>query len=85
METNRAKRPESSPRKVCISGSANSRCVPIDQGMLDRADYPIAIPDPDGVVHITAGGKNGRCAARAGAIGWADEVSAVLGELAESD
>ena len=58
---------------------------PIDQGMLDRADYPIAIPDPDGVVHITAGGKNGRCAARAGAIGWADEVSAVLGELAESD
>lgn len=54
---------------------------PIDQSMLDIADYPIAIPAPDGVVHVRVEGKNSRVATTPGAAGWADTVSHVLDAL----
>lgn len=54
---------------------------PIDQHMLDVADYPIAIPWPDGVVHVTLTGKNGRIAPEAGALGWGIAVSQLIAEL----
>lgn len=54
---------------------------PIDQSMLDIADYPIGIPSPDGVVHVEVKVHNGLVADRAGAQGWADSVTAVLQKL----
>ena len=54
---------------------------PIDQSMLDIADYPIGIPAPDGVVHVRVDGKNSRIANKSGAAGWADTVSQVLDAL----
>lgn len=54
---------------------------PIDQSMLDIATYPVAIPQPDGVVLAHASGKNSRIAKRPGAAGWADSVSDILDEL----
>lgn len=54
---------------------------PIDQSMLDLADYPIAIPAPDGVVHVRVDGKNSRVAINPGAAGWADTVSQLLDAL----
>ena len=55
---------------------------PIDQSMLDVADYPIAIPSPDGVVRVETKGHNGIVATQAGATGWAEAVTRVLDELA---
>lgn len=55
---------------------------PIDQSMLDVVDYPIAIPAPDGVVHVNVEGDNSTVADVAGASGWADSVSRVLSALA---
>ena len=57
---------------------------PIDQSMLDIADYPVAIPQPDGVVLVQVSGKNSRIAKRPGAAGWADSVSEILDELSAS-
>lgn len=54
---------------------------PIDQGMLDVADYPIGIPAPDGVVHVTVNAHNGRISSKDGAAGWAESVTQVLDEL----
>lgn len=54
---------------------------PIDQSMLDIANYPIGIPAADGVVHVQMKGHNSRVAQRAGALGWAESVAAVLDEL----
>lgn len=54
---------------------------PIDQSMLDLADYPIGIPAPDGLVHVTISGDNGRVAEVAGASGWAETVRQVLDEI----
>ncbi len=54
---------------------------PIDQHMLDVADTPIAIPSPDGLVHVRIEGHNGTVANLAGAAGWADTVSQVLDDL----
>jgi mannosyl-3-phosphoglycerate phosphatase len=55
---------------------------PIDQSMLDIADYPIAIPSPDGVVRVEAKAHNGTVASQAGATGWAEAVTRVLDKLA---
>lgn len=54
---------------------------PIDQTMLDVADFPIAIPDPDGLVHVTVSEHNGRIARFAGAEGWAESVGNLVNEL----
>lgn len=54
---------------------------PIDQSMLDVASYPVAIPQPDGVVLVHVKGENSRIAKRPGAAGWADSVSEILDEL----
>ncbi|MEM8732922.1 MAG: HAD-IIB family hydrolase [Planctomycetota bacterium] len=54
---------------------------PIDQSMLDIADYPIGVPWPDGVVHVTTKGHNGVTASLAGASGWAEAVTKVLDSL----
>lgn len=54
---------------------------PIDQSMLDIADYPIGIPSPNGVVHVEVKAHNGLVADSAGAQGWADSVTAVLQKL----
>ena len=51
---------------------------PIDQSMLDLADFPIGIPSPDGVVHVQANAQNGVIASKPGAAGWAESVSQVL-------
>lgn len=69
---------------VLIPGPVVSLAIgdsPIDQGMLDIADYPIAIPAPDGVVHVRVSGQNSRISKTAGAAGWADTVSEVLDAL----
>ncbi|MFK7735443.1 MAG: HAD-IIB family hydrolase [Pirellulaceae bacterium] len=56
---------------------------PIDQSMLDVADYPIAIPSPDGVVRVESKAHNGSVATQAGATGWAEAVTKVLDKLAK--
>jgi mannosyl-3-phosphoglycerate phosphatase len=58
---------------------------PIDQSMLDIADYPIAIPTPDGLVQVSIGEHNGRVSKLAGAAGWSVSVGDVLEELADED
>jgi mannosyl-3-phosphoglycerate phosphatase len=54
---------------------------PIDQGMLDLADYPIAIPAPDGTVQVNVPAPRGRRATLPGPAGWAETVTSVLDEL----
>lgn len=51
---------------------------PIDQSMLDIANYPIGIPSPDGVAHVQVNAQNGIFASEAGAPGWAESVAQVL-------
>jgi mannosyl-3-phosphoglycerate phosphatase len=57
---------------------------PIDQSMLDIADYPIGIPWPDGVVHVEISRHNGVVAANDGAAGWASAVSGVIEKICAS-
>lgn len=64
-----------SPITIAIGDS------PIDQSMLDIADYPIGIPTPGGLVQVEVNCKNSRIAKHPGAVGWADSVSEVLDEL----
>ena len=54
---------------------------PIDQSMLDRADYPVGIPAPDGVVQVTVQAQNGLIAQHAGADGWAVSLEQLLDRL----
>lgn len=54
---------------------------PIDQSMLNLADYPIAIPSPGGVVQVEVSGENSVTAKIPGAAGWADTVSSLLDAL----
>lgn len=53
---------------------------PIDQSMLNIADYPIGIPAPDGSVNVTVNDA-GIIAEKPGAIGWAESVGKVLDRL----
>ena len=53
---------------------------PIDQGMLDRATFPIGIPTPAGLVQVDIPAQNGRIARHPGAAGWAECVNLVLDE-----
>lgn len=50
---------------------------PIDQSMLDIADYPIGIPQPDGRVLVTVHSA-GRLASTPGPTGWGETVSSIL-------
>lgn len=54
---------------------------PIDQSMLDVADFPIGIPNPSGEMQVNVHSA-GRLASVPGPAGWAAEVSALLNELA---
>jgi len=54
---------------------------PIDQSMLDRADEPIAIPAPDGTLHVELPTERGVAASVPGSAGWAETVTAVLDKL----
>ena len=56
---------------------------PIDQSMLDIADFPIAIPTPDGLVQVAVREHNGRVSTLPGAAGWSASVGEVLEELAD--
>ncbi|GAB5406515.1 MAG: mannosyl-3-phosphoglycerate phosphatase-related protein [Aureliella sp.] len=53
---------------------------PIDQSLLDIAEHPIGIPQPDGQVLVTVH-SGGRIASQPGPAGWAAEVGAVLDAL----
>ena len=57
---------------------------PIDQSMLDAADYPIAIASPDGKVHVSVDQERGRISRIPGSLGWAETVSQTLDELLAS-
>jgi mannosyl-3-phosphoglycerate phosphatase len=63
-----------SRRSIAIGDS------PIDQSMLDIADYPIAIPQPDGTVLVSPG-ENGLTAEQPGSPGWAATVSSLFDRL----
>ena len=65
---------ETKPKSIAIGDS------PIDQSMLDIADYPIGIPHPDGSCHVHIG-ESGRLAQASGSEGWREAVSALLCEL----
>lgn len=54
---------------------------PIDQSMLDIADYPIGIPAPDGSHNVDVAAPPGVLASNEGAEGWAASVSALLDRL----
>ena len=54
---------------------------PIDQSMLDLAEFPIGIPAPDGLAHVEVNVHNGYLATKSGARGWAESVAQVLDHL----
>ncbi len=54
---------------------------PIDQSMLDRADWPIGIPAPDGS-HAVVLPIQGTWATLPGAAGWAESIGQVLDRIA---
>jgi mannosyl-3-phosphoglycerate phosphatase len=54
---------------------------PIDQSMLDIADYPIAIPAPNGTLNVTVNAQTGVCAKHQGSQGWAQSVTLLLDQL----
>ncbi|MFK7817451.1 MAG: HAD-IIB family hydrolase, partial [Planctomycetaceae bacterium] len=53
---------------------------PIDQSMLDIADFPIGIPQPDGSVLVSAG-PSGLTSKQPGSVGWAETVSVLFDRL----
>ncbi|MCA9051757.1 MAG: HAD-IIB family hydrolase [Planctomycetaceae bacterium] len=57
---------------------------PIDQDMLDRADIPIAIPDPEGRFHVQVS-SNGHRAGEAGSLGWAETMTRILDDVTGCD
>ncbi len=54
---------------------------PIDQSMLEIADYPIVVPGIDGRVRVQVDRGAVRTADQPGAAGWASAVGGVLDEL----
>ncbi len=54
---------------------------PIDQSMLDIADYPIGIPTVDGHLNVTVELSTGVVASQPGPFGWAEAVGGVLDKL----
>lgn len=57
---------------------------PIDQSMLDRADFPIGIPTPDGT-HDVKISSEGMFATMPGAAGWAECVRRLLDQIHAKD
>ena len=57
---------------------------PIDQSMLDVADFAVCIPAPDGTLHVQADPSRARVAAAAGSSGWAATISGVLDEVQQA-
>lgn len=54
---------------------------PIDQSLLDAANFPIGIPAPDGELYVKLPAPHGRRASLPGAAGWAESVGQILDEL----
>lgn len=54
---------------------------PIDQSMLDIADFPVGIPAPDGNRNVTVAPDKGRFASIDGALGWAKAIGGLLDQL----
>lgn len=54
---------------------------PIDQSMLDVADYPIGIPAVDGRLYVSVGERHGTTASFPGPSGWAEAVNKILDQL----
>jgi mannosyl-3-phosphoglycerate phosphatase len=54
---------------------------PIDQSLLDVANFPVGIPAPDGKLYVEISPPNGRRASLPGAAGWAESVGQILDEL----
>lgn len=71
-----------------VAAAANADAVkviavgdsPIDQSMLDRADYAVCIPAPDGTMNVHAAADRERAASQPGAAGWAEAIHGVLDE-----
>ncbi len=85
-QTNKGTALQAILERLAVDGQSNCTSVaigdsPIDQSMLDVADYPIAIPAPDGRVQVKVIGENSRVARAPGPEGWAQTVSSVLNEL----
>ena len=57
---------------------------PVDQPMLDRADFSIGIPTPDGTHDVSISGK-GMFATMPGAAGWAECVRLLLDQIHTKD
>lgn len=57
---------------------------PIDQSMLDLADYAVCIPAPDGTLNVHAAADRQRIASQPGAAGWAEAIHGVLDELQQA-
>ncbi|HIE98319.1 MAG TPA: HAD-IIB family hydrolase [Planctomycetes bacterium] len=58
---------------------------PIDQSMLDIADYPIGIPAVDGRLNVDVDPHRGIVASKDGAAGWAESVGRLLDQLGFDD
>lgn len=54
---------------------------PIDQSMLDEADIPVGIPQPDGQLKVNITGPDGVTVSIDGSAGWAEAVGIVLNRL----
>jgi len=70
-------------RKTIPSGITTAAIgdSPIDQSMLDIADYPIGIPAMDGQLNVEVDPHQGIVASKDGAVGWAESVGHLLYQL----
>ena len=66
--------PETNTKTVAIGDS------PIDQSMLDLADFPIGIPTSTGL-GVTIAASNGIVPTKLGAAGWAEAIELLLSRL----
>ncbi|MEO2019685.1 MAG: HAD-IIB family hydrolase [Fuerstiella sp.] len=73
---------ETTPRGITTAAIGDS---PIDQSMLDIADYPIGIPAVDGRLNVEVAAQRGIVASRDGAAGWAESVGQLLDQLGFDD
>ena len=71
-----------------MSGEITTAAIgdsPIDQSMLDIADYPIGIPAVDGQLNVEVDPHRGIVASQDGAAGWAETVRQLLLRLGIED
>ncbi|MCP4783863.1 MAG: HAD-IIB family hydrolase [Fuerstiella sp.] len=73
---------ETIPRGITTAAIGDN---PIDQSMLDIADYPIGIPAVDGCMNVEVDPHRGIVASRDGAAGWAESVGQLLDQLGFDD